>query len=359
MLLQEQYDAMFIFTDPRQYIWLWEMEDEIRQVCPIVYWHVWDNDPYPNFNDIWYKSTDLINCLSWKTYEMVKSNFPEKTNYIPHAWPKELVYPLESEQINSLKKQFFGNKSNWFMPIWVNRNAHRKMPNDLLMGWKMFLDILEEKEGHKNAILIMHTDPNDIEGPNLQETTKMLNIKENVAFSINKLNHDEMNQLYNMSDCVVNISKAEGFGLSILTGLQIGKPCIALKTGGMIRQINDYRDNFEFGVALEPIERSLIGSQMVPFIYEDIVSKKDLANGFYKIYKLSDEEKQEISIKSKDYVNHEFNFEKIVYQWDKTMEQCILDFKYGKMKKWEVVKFGKTINEFDNNFKVNKPKSRK
>jgi hypothetical protein len=27
------------------------MEDEIHQICPITYWHVWDNDPYPAFND--------------------------------------------------------------------------------------------------------------------------------------------------------------------------------------------------------------------------------------------------------------------------------------------------------------------
>lgn len=36
-LATEKPDVIFIFTDPRFYYWLFEMEDEIRQVCPIVY----------------------------------------------------------------------------------------------------------------------------------------------------------------------------------------------------------------------------------------------------------------------------------------------------------------------------------
>lgn len=371
LLLQEQFDAVFIFTDPRQYIWLWEMEDEIKQVCPIVYWHVWDNDPYPKFNNTWYKGTELLNCISWKTYEMVKPHFPEKTNYIPHAWPKDMYFKMQDQQVSALKSQFFGPKSNWFMPIWVNRNAHRKMPNDLLMGWKMFLDLLEEREGHRNAALIMHTNPTDIEGPNLQEVVNELGLRDNVAFSINPLNHNEMNQLYNMSDCVVNISKAEGLGLSILTGLQIGKPVIGLKTGGMTRQLIDYRDGFEHGVALEPVERSLIGSQMVPYIYEDIVGKKDLAEAFYKVYKYTPEEKELIGKRSMEYVNFEMNLDNVVAEWNRTLEDTIIQFKNGKFPLWELVPLDRkdsgsnnkkeiaTKTEVKSKFIINQPKGRK
>ena len=49
-LVAEKPDALFIFTDPRFFTWLFEIEDEVRQVCPIVYWHVWDNYPFPSFN---------------------------------------------------------------------------------------------------------------------------------------------------------------------------------------------------------------------------------------------------------------------------------------------------------------------
>ena len=42
-LAAEKPDILFLFTDPRFFIWLFEMEDEIHQQCPIVWWHVWDN----------------------------------------------------------------------------------------------------------------------------------------------------------------------------------------------------------------------------------------------------------------------------------------------------------------------------
>jgi len=45
----EQPDALLLFTDPRFFIWTWEMEDEIHQICPIAYWHLWDNDPWPEY----------------------------------------------------------------------------------------------------------------------------------------------------------------------------------------------------------------------------------------------------------------------------------------------------------------------
>src|SRR5574337_886461 len=165
ILATEKPDAIVIFTDPRQFIWLWEMEDEIHQVCPIAYWHVWDNDPYPAFNKVWYDSTDLLNCLSWKTYEMVKPNFPDKTNYIPHAFPKQVYFPANPAEIPEVRRQNFGDRADWFTALWVNRNAGRKMPADLFDAWKVFLDKLEAKHGHRRAVLIMHTDPGDPEGP--------------------------------------------------------------------------------------------------------------------------------------------------------------------------------------------------
>jgi len=36
-LATEKPDILLIFTDPRFFIWLFEMEDEIRQICPFAY----------------------------------------------------------------------------------------------------------------------------------------------------------------------------------------------------------------------------------------------------------------------------------------------------------------------------------
>lgn len=326
-LLTEKPDAVFIFTDPRQYIWLWEKEDEIHQVCPLVYWHVWDNDPYPDFNDVWYKSTDLINCLSWKTYELVKPHHPEKTNYIPHAWPRNVYHRLPAEHIEKVRKELFGDKSDWFKVLWVNRNAHRKMGNDLLAAWKGFLDELQVKYGHRKALLFMHTNPKDPEGFDLEATANLLGLSGNLLFQPSFWDFPQMNALYNAVDCSVNISKAEGFGLNVLTSLQVGRLVVANKTGGLTRQVIDHRDGTIYGSAVDPATRSLMGSvHLVPYIYDDYVNVKDVTKGLMDIYEMPKEKREMLEQKAMDYVRTEFNYNKVIYDWDKTLSSCIEEF---------------------------------
>lgn len=330
LLLTERPDAIFIFTDPRQFYWVWEMADEIRQVCPIVYWHVWDNDPYPAFNDIWYQETDLLNCLSYKTYEMLKEHFPEKTNYVPHTFPKSVYYPMPKESIRQHSLNSFGDRADWFKILWVNRNATRKVPADVIASFNDFLNALEAKHGHRKALLVMHTDPLDMEGPNLLEVQSLYKLHNNLIFSTEKLEFDKMNVLHNMCDTLVNIAYAEGFGLSTLIQMMVGKPIVALKTGGMTRQVVDYRDGSENGVAIEPIARKLVGSQVVPYIHEDIVSHAQVVDAFMKIYEMTSEQKQVMSQKVLEYCEHEFSYPNMIKTWDETLEKTILDFKAKK-----------------------------
>ncbi len=329
LLLTERPDALFLFTDPRQFIWVWEMEDEIRQICPITYWHVWDNDPYPAYNKLWYDSTDLINCLAHKTYELVAPNFPEKTNYIPHTFPKNLYHPLPEEQIAPVIAQQFPGKEDWFRVLWVNRNATRKLGGDTITAFAKFLDALEKKHGHRKAMLVMHTDPFDIEGPNLVEVSNHFGLREHVIFSGEKLPPQGMNILHNACDTIINIAKNEGFGLSTLMHMMVGKPIIALCTGGETRQVIDYRDGSENGVALKPDVRQMVGSQMVPYIYEDFASHDNIAAALMKVFEMTPEEKLAMKDKVLEYVDHEFNFDKMVSAWDQTLEQTIESFKAG------------------------------
>ena len=43
-------DALMIYTDPRFWEWLFQMEHEIRQTTPILYYNIWDSLPYPMWN---------------------------------------------------------------------------------------------------------------------------------------------------------------------------------------------------------------------------------------------------------------------------------------------------------------------
>ena len=54
VLRSHKPDILWFMTDPRFYPWLWDIENEVRSLVPMVYYHVWDNYPYPKFNKIWY-----------------------------------------------------------------------------------------------------------------------------------------------------------------------------------------------------------------------------------------------------------------------------------------------------------------
>jgi len=323
-LASEQPDAIFLFTDPRFFIWLFEMEDEIHQMCPIVWWHVWDNRPLPKYNEVLYESTDLINCHSYLTYEICSEMFPEKTNFIPHSLPGEIFHPLSDNEIINYRKQVIGpERADHFVAFWINRNAKRKRPGDLLWAWKIFLDKLEAGHGHRNATLLMHTDPVDQEGPNLYSITEMLDITDNVVFSTERISFEQINVLHNISDTCVNISFAEGFGLSTLESMQCAKPIIAVKTGGLTRQVVDHRDGSENGVALSVDLQSIVGSQSVPYIYEDYTSTENIANGFLKLYDMGPEARKELGLKARDYVLDEFAHDKTIDLWHQTLSNTI------------------------------------
>jgi len=340
LLATEKPDVLMLFTDPRFFIWVWEMEDEIHQICPIAYWHVWDNKPYPAYNQVLYESTDLINCHSHLTYEMVSEHFPEKTNFIPHALPQDVFYPLSEDERMKQKRALLGeDRKDHFTAFWVNRNAKRKRPNDLLVSWKMFLDKLEKEEGHRNATLVMHTNPTDQEGPNLFATMNMLGLNDNVFFSTQSLDFPQMNILHNISDFCINIALNEGFGLATLEAMQTGRPIIATTTGGLTRQVVDHRDESENGFALKPDVQTLVGSQMVPYIYEDYITNEKAADAIYKMYELGPEKREELGQKARDYVLSEFNIENTIESWHQTLWNLCETWKNDKKsiyKSWKL-----------------------
>jgi len=327
-LATEKPDALLIFTDPRFFIWLFEMEDEIHQICPIIWWHVWDNTPYPKFNDPLYRATDSINCHSYHTYTQLSEHHSEKTNFIPHTVPEEIFKKLpENERINSKRALLGNSKEDDFVGIWINRNAKRKRSSDVLESWKIFLEDLEKNEGHRNATLIMHCDPHDPEGANLLIVSEMMGIQDNVLFSRDRIDFDQMNILYNISDFCLNISFAEGFGLSTLESMQAGTPIIAAKTGGLTRQVVDHRDGTENGVALDIDFKTLVGSQGVPYIHEDYVSSENVAKGIMKMYNKTDTEKSMLSDKVMRYVKNSFYYDDMIDSWDKELTATIQNWK--------------------------------
>ena len=340
-IMQERPDALLLFTDPRFFIHVWEIEDEIHQVCPIVYNHLWDNPPTPVFNQVLYESTDLINCINHPTYVMVKELLPHRhddVNYIPHAVPPDLYMPLPDADVVQHRKRLFSDRVDHFIALFVSRNARRKMPSDILAAWKVFLDKVQATHGHKKATILMHTDPLDHEGTNLHHVIDMLGITDNVVFSKDRIEFQQMNTLYNVSDVVVNFSSAEGFGLGILEGKMAGKPVIAMKTGGLTRQVEDHETGFQFGVGIDPEVSSMVGNQLVPYIYEHLASHKTLADAFTKVYEMGHEERKRIGRLAREHALKHYNIGSLVADWDRTLSGAIEKWKRGEStnnKRWE------------------------
>lgn len=323
ILMTEKPDMLWFMTDPRFFGWLWEIEDEIRSLVPMVYYHVWDNYPYPTYNKVWYDSTDVVGCISRVTHDIVSTVSPTVDSfYLPHAVNTKFFKPLELAERNEIRNKF-NIEEDKFVVFWNNRNARRKHSGTLIFWFKDFLD----KVGHDKARLIMHTEPNDPNGPNLFSIIESLDLKDGqVQFSTQKVDFDQLAMMYNAADVTVNISDAEGFGLSTLESLSCGTPIIVNMTGGLQDQVTDGEE--WFGIGIEPSSKSVIGSQDIPFIYEDRINKDDFVNALTKMYELSKEERLEIGTKGRKYVDKMFNFEKYWQSWDEKLKE--VHKKYGK-----------------------------
>jgi len=334
MLQYYKPDALWFMTDPRFYIWLWQMEDEIRKNIPMIYYHVWDNYPYPNFNKSFYDSNDVICSISKLTDDIVRTVSPDvKCMHIPHTVDTNSFKkkPLE-EYTDLIEKASCEGKTVFF---WNNRNARRKQSGTLIYWFKDFLD----EVGHDKACLIMHTEPKDPNGQDLEAIIENLEInKGQVILSVAKIPPHQLSLLYNMADCTINISDAEGFGLSTLESLACETPIIVCMTGGLQEQVTDGENWFGFG--LEPASKSIIGSQDVPYIYEDRCSREDFLGAMHKFFNMTDEERSEMGKKGRAHVLNNYSMEKYSKLWQETFKSVFEEFGSWETRKgyqsWEL-----------------------
>ena len=314
---QDKPDFVWIMTDPRFYGWLWQIEEEIRKHCPLVYYHVWDNYPYPDYNAVWYRSNDFIATISKVTDDIVGHLAPEvEKKYIPHAVDSETFKKKDNDIIRKFRHEMTGGKDDKLVFFWNNRNARRKQSGTLIFWFKEFLD----KVGHDKAMLCMHTDVKDGHGQDLEKIINYLGINEGqVKFSTKKVSSLELSCFYNASDCTVNISDAEGFGLATLESLSCETPIIVNMTGGLQEQVTDGKE--WFGIGIKPASKAIIGSQDIPYIYEDRMSKEDFLEALEKFYNLTKEEREELGRKGREHTIKNYSFENFTKTWIETMEK--------------------------------------
>ena len=316
VLRTERPDIIWFMTDPHWWKWLWQIEDEIRPLVPMVYYHVWDNYPIPDFNKNYYESSDLVVSSSKLTSEIVKAVAPEvKELYIPHTVDTEIFKKIPDDKTLAYKINSLGEESkDKVIYFWNNRNSRRKHGASVLWWFKEFLD----EVGQENACLIMHTDPEDKAGPNLAALLHSADITDGqVMISSGKYAAEQLATVYNIADCTINIADAEGFGLSTLESLACETPIIVNMTGGLQEQVTDGKEYF--GIGIEPSTKTLVGSQNIPYIYEDRVSKENFIAALHKVYNMTKAERDKLGSAGRKHVLKNYNIEKYCKQWDEIL----------------------------------------
>lgn len=338
LIKEHNPSALLHFTDPRYWIWLYEMEHEIRSQIPIFFYTIWDDLPYPMYNQLYYRSCDWFGCISKQTYNIVKQVRdkagdpvePWQLSYVPHGIDPNKFYRLTEEDgewdnYQQFRDQLFGDKEYEFVILYNSRNIRRKMTSDIILAVQKFVEMLPEEKRDK-VCLLMHTEPVDDNGTDLPRVRDAVAPDVNLVFTKGKMEDRGMNALYNVADVLVNISSNEGFGLSVAEALMSETPCVVNVTGGLQDQCGfrdeegnlldpeihfsydwgsnhdgRYKDHGEWVKPVWPKTRSLQGSPLTPYIFDDRADWMDVAHAFKEWYDMSSEERQKAGKKGREF----------------------------------------------------------
>jgi glycosyltransferase involved in cell wall biosynthesis len=298
------------------------MENEIRRKIPIAYLNIWDDYPAPMYNKEYYESCDALFGISKQTVNINKIVLGDKAKgkvikYIPHGLNNNVFKPLEETNglLNKMKSELFQGKEYDFVLFFNSRNIRRKSIPDTLLAWRYFLDRLP-KEKRKKCMFLLHTQPVDQNGTDLNAVVEYLldEDRDTIKFSSSKLSSDQLSCLYNIADAQILLTSNEGWGLSLTEALLTGTPIIANSTGGMQDQMrfidNDgnwftpdsnipsnnrgtYKQHGNWAFPVYPSNRSLQGSPLTPYIWDDRCNPEDAADRIEELYNMDSNERKE------------------------------------------------------------------
>ena len=330
ILRERKIDAVMIFTDPRYWIWLFEIEREIRSKIPIIWYNIWDDYPAPLYNRDYYRSVDSLLAISKQTKninEIVLDGYAQDKiiRYVPHGIDQNIYYPInpDDKDFIKFKKETLKGNQYKFVAFFNSRNISRKHPHDLILGYRIFCDKLG-KEKAKECALIMHTQINDPHGTDLEALKEALCDPSyvNLLFSQNRLTPQQLNCLYNIADLTVLPSSNEGWGLSLTESMMAGTMICANVTGGMQDQMRfenekgewldfdaDFPSNHrgtykkcgEWAIPIFPANVSLQGSPLTPYIFDDRCAPEQIAEALLTSYNMNLKERRERGLKGREW----------------------------------------------------------
>ena len=331
----EKPDAIMFFTDPRYWIWLFQMENELRTKLPLIYLNIWDEYPAPIYNKPYYESCDALMAISKQTLNINKIVLGDTAKdkvlkYVPHGINNKFFYPIvqenkeEWENFQKFKKQAFGDKEYDYVVLYNARNIRRKCVPDLMLAYSQFCEKIGPEKANKCALL-MHTQPVDENGTDLYAIRDLACNEDhcNIIFSTARFGVKEMNYLYNLADVTALISSNEGWGLSLTESMMSGRMIIANTTGGMQDQmrfededgnwidfdkdftsnhLGAYKRHGEWAMPVFPSNLSIVGSLQTPYIYDSRADIRDITKAIEDVYNLPKEERLKRGLAGRQWV---------------------------------------------------------
>jgi glycosyltransferase involved in cell wall biosynthesis len=362
LMSEYNFDGILHFTDPRYWTWLYQMEHEIRQEIPLMFYTIWDSLPAPMYNRNFYRSDDGLFCISKQTYNIVKNvlgdEAKEKTIvYLPHGVDHvNKFYPIAeddtegTELMSKIRADTLGGLDLDFTVFYNARNLRRKMTSDVLLAYNHFLQKLSPKE-REGCRIVLHTAPVDQNGTDLPTVIKDVVPDVKAIFSNTRVDANVLNALYNLADVTINLASNEGFGLGTCESIMAGTPILVNVTGGMQDQCGfrdddgnllhpdthytkewgsnhdgRYKRHGEWAFPVFPKTRSLQGSPVTPYIFDDRCSWEEAGDRLYEIYQLGREERKRRGLLGREYglTDGQFTAERMgelfIESIDKTIE---------------------------------------
>lgn len=325
ILEEETPDVVMFMTDPRYYQWLFKLDTQIRQLCPMIYYHVWDNDPIPEFNKKVYMSCDGIACISQLTYSIVNSlteGSDTLCNYVPHGVDTTVFNKLSESNIRESKYNLLKNGCE-FALFCNNANMRRKQLPVVMEAYDKFCSMISPEQAEK-TLLMFHTNQIGEGGHDIVKLSDQLYPNRNIIFSTTKVDEITLNRMYNTFDVTINASSNEGFGLSTAESLAAGTPIICNKTGGLSDQLSKTNTG---GVGITPKVRKLSGDATTPYLYEDFVCSDDVARAIIKLYNKTPKQRLEMGKSGRKYIEKNFSLKHMTSGIIDIIDTCIKKFK--------------------------------
>ena len=355
--IEKGIEGIVHFTDPRFWGFLYNMEHELRKTMPLMYLNIWDDLPFPHWNEKFYESCDMLMAISKQTYNINKHVCVNKPRvegkdlmYVPHGINEKVFYPIDKSDPEFIKFRdtFTQSKDTNFIALFNSRNIQRKRTSDLILAYQKFCEKLTAEES-KKCLLILHTDPVDNAGTDLPTLANAL-CDYRIAFSNSKLDTKHLNYLYNMTDVMCNPSSAEGFGLTHMEAIMAGTPTMATVVGGLQDQMGFKVDGEEFNVnhltadtpsnstgdisaehgswtwPLWP-QMNLQGSPLTPYIYDSRVSIDQIVNGFKYWWDNTPEQRLAKGLEGREWaIKNGFTASNMCNLFSKSIDTCFDNF---------------------------------